>query len=66
MIQEGDKFSVIDLRTSIDEVLAAQKSMPVYGGTPPLRIVIDGTLIDILRCSPNIYAQHRINVCTTG
>lgn len=61
MIQEGDKFSVIDLRTSIDEVLAAQKSMPVHGGTPPLRIVIDGEIMDILRCSPHMYAQYRIN-----
>lgn len=60
MIQAGDKFTVRELRQSVDEVVGAKRGLDVSGGTPPLMVLVDDKLIDMLRCPPELYAQYRI------
>lgn len=60
MIQPGDKFSLRELRQSVNEVLDANSNVRLYGGTPPLNVLVGDNLIDLLRCSPQTYANYRI------
>lgn len=60
MIQQGDKFSVRDLRQSVDEILGAWRDVKVLAGTPPLYVLVGDTMIDLMHTSPQMYAKYSI------
>ncbi len=60
MIQQGDKFSVRDLRQSVDEILGAWRDIKMLAGTPPLYVLVGDTMIDLMHTSPQMYAKYSI------
>ena len=60
MIEQGDKFTVRDLRQSVEEVLEKRNGIKVFAGTPPLYVLVGDTMVDLMHSLPQMYVKYSI------